>query len=394
MIAPKYLIILSNSMKILYVSENDPNDINSWSGTHYFIYNHLKEKYNVKWLSPKKNKPLIKYRNFINKIYYVFNRIGINFNFYNFYNCFVKSYYNSKSIGKRIKYENFDIIVAVASSTEIAFIKSKPIIYISDVSVTQYLNYYTDKTNILSVWESSYIEKRAISNADYVIYPSLWAKDYAFSKYKGCKNKYIKIPFGANVQLHYENHKINFVDDKKSFNILFVGKQWKRKGGEIVMKTFNKLSKKYDVKLTIVGCKPFDNKKFENIFIYPSLNKNNIKEMEILANLYFNSDVLFVPSRAECYGIVFAEAGFFGLPSITSETGGISEIIKNNVNGFTVPIDDNEEQVFYNIIEKLINNEKELLRLKNGANEYYKENLDWTIFYKTLDELILNIYGK
>lgn len=202
-------------MNILYVSENDPNDINSWSGTHYFIYKHLVEVYNVKWIYPEKNKLLIKYKTFVTYIYNLFNKLGVDFNFYNFYNCIIKSYFNSKSIQKKIKKENFDVIIAVASSTEIAFIKNKPIIYISDVSVSQYLDYYTDKTNILSFWESNYVEKKAINNSDYIIYPSLWAMKYALSKYKGDKSKYIKCSFGANIQFQDNNLKNNFVSEKK-----------------------------------------------------------------------------------------------------------------------------------------------------------------------------------
>ncbi|TSA49979.1 MAG: glycosyltransferase [Sphingobacteriales bacterium] len=41
-----------------------------------------------------------------------------------------------------------------------------------------------------------------------------------------------------------------------------------------------------------------------------------------------------VPSRAECYGIVFAEASSYGLPSVSTDTGGVSAVVKEGVNVF------------------------------------------------------------
>ncbi|MEW6305327.1 MAG: glycosyltransferase, partial [Verrucomicrobiota bacterium] len=48
---------------------------------------------------------------------------------------------------------------------------------------------------------------------------------------------------------------------------------------------------------------------------------------------------LIVPSRAEAYGIVFCEASSFGIPSLTTNVGGIPTVVRDGLNGRTFPLD-------------------------------------------------------
>ena len=47
---------------------------------------------------------------------------------------------------------------------------------------------------------------------------------------------------------------------------------------------------------------------------------------------------MFVPSRAEAFGLIFAEASAFALPSISTNVGGIPSAIRSGVNGATFPL--------------------------------------------------------
>jgi glycosyltransferase involved in cell wall biosynthesis len=59
----------------------------------------------------------------------------------------------------------------------------------------------------------------------------------------------------------------------------------------------------------------------------------------LITQLLHDSHFLFVPSRAEAFGIVFCEANAYGLPCLTSYVGGISTIVKDNINGMTFALD-------------------------------------------------------
>ncbi|MGG1601022.1 glycosyltransferase family 4 protein [Paenibacillus naphthalenovorans] len=51
-------------------------------------------------------------------------------------------------------------------------------------------------------------------------------------------------------------------------------------------------------------------------------------------------DVFVLPSRAEAFGSVFAEAALCGLALVGTRVGGIAEQIEHGVNGLLVPVDD------------------------------------------------------
>jgi glycosyltransferase involved in cell wall biosynthesis len=55
------------------------------------------------------------------------------------------------------------------------------------------------------------------------------------------------------------------------------------------------------------------------------------------ATIFQSIDICAVPSRCEeSFGLVAAEAGFFGLPVVASRRGGLPEIVEDGVTGFLV----------------------------------------------------------
>ncbi len=118
---------------------------------------------------------------------------------------------------------------------------------------------------------------------------------------------------------------------------------WERKGGQIVLETLNILKKKsIPVHLTIIGSRPPGYIEGKNdvadITVIPFINKHVEAEAEQLYNIFLNSDFLLLPTRAECAGDVFCEASAFGVPSITTNTGGVSTYVEDGVNGFALPL--------------------------------------------------------
>ncbi|HCO6567056.1 glycosyltransferase family 4 protein [Escherichia coli] len=56
--------------------------------------------------------------------------------------------------------------------------------------------------------------------------------------------------------------------------------------------------------------------------------------------VYRIASVVVMPSENEAFGMVLAEASAFGVPVIASETGGIPDVIQNNVTGTLLPVGD------------------------------------------------------
>ena len=51
-----------------------------------------------------------------------------------------------------------------------------------------------------------------------------------------------------------------------------------------------------------------------------------------------SSDILLLPTQAECAGIVFVEASAYSMPIFTHDTGGISNYVINGINGYRLPL--------------------------------------------------------
>jgi glycosyltransferase involved in cell wall biosynthesis len=81
-------------------------------------------------------------------------------------------------------------------------------------------------------------------------------------------------------------------------------------------------------------------------------------------NKMANSNICVVPSLAEAYGFVALEAMAAGLPVIASHAGGLTEIVRDGIDGFLVPPGDSAA-----ITEKLMMLlQNPALRAKMGAN--------------------------
>jgi len=83
-------------------------------------------------------------------------------------------------------------------------------------------------------------------------------------------------------------------------------------------------------------------------------------------------DIFVLPSRAEAFGSVFAEAALCRLALVGTEVGGIAEQIQHGKNGLLVPPDD--PQALCDSLETLILNSDYRQQLAHNAWEHAKRN--------------------
>lgn len=128
---------------------------------------------------------------------------------------------------------------------------------------------------------------------------------------------------------------------KKGNKILFVGKDFFRKGGVQVLDAFKLIDKEYPGKYTlyIAGPKkwPLHTPIPKNVVFLGLLTTNELIK-------YYNiADLFVMPSIFEAYGIVFAEALIFGLPCIGRNAFSMSEFIQPGVNGDLIDTEEPKE---------------------------------------------------
>ncbi len=186
-------------VKIGYLTSSDPNDRHSWSGTHYFIYKALQNKFeSVIPLGPFEPKFLF----FIGK---VFSRISLIFlnKRYDYAHSKMISKAYARYFDKKINSAKPDLIVAPSASTEIAYLQTRvPIVYVSDSTVQISLNYHKALSKLFSfsVNQSNLIEELAIKNSSLVVVSSQWAANSVINFYHKSPEKVSVFPFGANIE--------------------------------------------------------------------------------------------------------------------------------------------------------------------------------------------------
>jgi glycosyltransferase involved in cell wall biosynthesis len=120
--------------------------------------------------------------------------------------------------------------------------------------------------------------------------------------------------------------------------LLFVGREFTRKGGDLVVAALSILRRDVDplITLTVAGppAWPLPGE------VPPGVDFLGDRPLGEVARLYDSHDLFVVPSRLEPFGIVFAEATARGLPCVARNAYAMPEIIQTGRTGALVDGDD------------------------------------------------------
>lgn len=123
------------------------------------------------------------------------------------------------------------------------------------------------------------------------------------------------------------------VSKHDSFTISFIGYNFYQKGGHDLIEAFNKLRKKYDIRMIMKSEVP---KEYQNIEGITYLNGTMSRE-EMFDEIYLKSDVYAMPTYIDHFGLVYLEAMSAGIPIITTDQFNGPELIDGN--GFAIHTD-------------------------------------------------------
>lgn len=373
-------------MKIGFYSSTHLEDKRNWSGTMYRMYEQiLAQGHTVTWI-PKVKFSSIEEKLFfkIEKIYNkVFNR-GYNKHLFT-----IKAIIAANHLKKQLKELDVDILFVPAEVNDFVFLKTnKPIVYLNDANVAQLLNYYPYYTGfgILSKKETLYLEKKALQNTRVSIFSSEWASQYAINNYGITSNKVKTLKFGANIIVP---ECLELTKSNKEYVFLFLAVDWIRKRGSLAFDSLKILRKKgFVIKMVIIGCTPEINEDW--VEIIPFLNKNNLVEFNEIQNYLSTSHFLFVPTVADCTPIAFCEAAGYGLPVISTNTGGVGAHVENHYNGLI--LSESATEVHYaNAIEELLNNPKKIEEMSRNARKKYDSELNWEKWGEDFNKILMDL---
>lgn len=369
-------------LKIGYVVNADVHDKTQWSGTIFNLYNILSKNYEVE--------PIVLETKGLDRWYYIKQRFKQILTKKSSTNMMVSySKFKSRKLNNILQQseKEYDILFFPANSVAAAFVNTNlPIVYLSDATFHAMINYYLFNLDEGSIENGNIVEKNALVNANQIIYASDWSKNDAMNYYGINENKINVLPFGANLIDKY--NKKSF-ESNKEINLLFVGVEWERKGADIALECLEYLNQhsgaKY--KLTIIGLENPGNISIDNVNFVGFLNKNNQEDYDRLIKYYQESDIFILPTRAECAGIVFSEASMYGIPIVTYDTGGIQSYVEDGVNGFRLPLDKRGKD-FAEKIEYICNDSDTYMTYSKNSRRKYENSLNWDKWLESCDQVI------
>ena len=262
----------------------------------------------------------------------------------------------------------------------------QPVAFCADATFANMIDYYWDFSSLSKeyVRKGHLQESAALRRASLAIYPSEWAASSALQFYGADPAKVAVIPFGANLGAGNSRDQVHRWIACRRFEeirLLFVGKAWARKGGDIVVDAARHLvARGFKVRLDVVSAEmPRRLGILPWVVRHGFLDPGRADSAAVLADLFKSAHFVFIPSRAEAYGMAFAEASAFGVPAIGTDTGGIPSVVRNGVNGFTLPLSAGPAE-FAEMIAGAISNRKKYFALCRSSFDEFERRLNWRTF--------------
>ena len=361
-------------MNIAFLSSLNPNDQNNWSGTLYSLYTSLQKKHRVIWVGETVFAEVWEFHkaNFKNNETFFPENYALLF---------------GKSFSDLLKKECYDVIICRDYFFSAYLVSDVPLIYIGDTTFHLFNQYMSWQDESLAKLAEQ-LESLAIQKADKIIYCSEWAKQSAMQDYNADAKKIEVVEFGANI---IENIPIpdNVSPINAPCNLLFIGRNWNMKGGNKVLEIYHNLKGRgFQCTLTIIGSEPpMSLPNDPNIEIYPFIDKTNSNDRLKFHEILTRSHFLILPTRFDCFGIAFCEACAYGIPSLGTNVGGVSQVIKEGENGFLFNIDASSLE-YADKIEETFNNHTTYFELMKTARKDFEERLNWDIWLDKSNKII------
>jgi glycosyltransferase involved in cell wall biosynthesis len=295
---------------------------------------------------------------------------------------------------KKLEGQAYDVIFAPAAATGLAYLHtSVPIVYVSDVTFALLRNYYPEFTDLLQVSsrEGDIIEQAAIDGSRIALYSSQWAADSAVREYGAEPAKVRVIPFGANLDSAPRKEDLRRRAKTGRITLLFLAVNWQRKGGDVAYETLLSLTARgIDAELIVCGVAPPDGISHGNMTVIPFLSKDDPVQLQALTELFLTTDFLLLPTRYDCTPIVICEANAFGIPVVTTDTGGVSSLVVNGENGILLPPAARGDQ-YADAICALYRDDEHYAALHESSRAAYDTRLNWDSWAHSVGELFAEI---
>jgi glycosyltransferase involved in cell wall biosynthesis len=274
----------------------------------------------------------------------------------------------------------------------------QPIVIWTDATFASLVDFYPGFQRLCrhTLRDGHAMEQAALDRCSLVIYSSEWAAESALKDYRVSPAKVKVVPFGANLECKRTRTEVSALvaaRPRDRCKLLFVGVDWKRKGGDLAVATAERLnSGGVAAELIVMGCVP-SGPVPSYVRVVPYVNKGTAEGAALLDNTFAEAHFLLLPSVAECCAVVLAEACAFGVPSVVADVGGVRTAVRDGVNGAVFAREKFVDQATTYICE-LFRNPAGYRQLAAGAFAEFERRLNWRVAGAAVANLVHQVCGN
>jgi glycosyltransferase involved in cell wall biosynthesis len=165
---------------------------------------------------------------------------------------------------------------------------------------------------------------------------SNWTKDSVMRDYGIPEEKIVVLPPGVDTEQWSpppaEMREARLAATSQVPRVLFVGGDFERKGGTLLLDWFLDRGQQRCELHIVTRTPPILREPTPGLHLHTNLEAND----PLLIRLYRESHVFVLPTLADCFGIASIEAMATGLPVITTNVGGVPDIVDDGQQGFLI----------------------------------------------------------
>ncbi|HEX9952118.1 MAG TPA: glycosyltransferase family 4 protein [Rubricoccaceae bacterium] len=214
----------------------------------------------------------------------------------------------------------------------------------------------------------------------HAFYASAYAARSAIA-YSGADPEHVRVvPFGANLDIIPTEAEVAGAIGARpagACDMLFLGVDWYRKGGDVAVQVADALNASgVPATLSVVGCTPVLDQPRPYVHLHGFVSKATVEGRAKIEHLLATSHLLMMPVRAEAFGCVFCEASAYGVPSVTTRSGGAGSAVMDGENGLVFEPRASAAEIAARV-EALVRDRNAYQMLARRSRAVFDERLNW-----------------
>lgn len=369
-------------LEIVFLSSGDPLDVQTFSGTPFFMVEALRREFPDLEVLRRTRPP------WFDRFQRVVQRLTSNKANPYYWKWLNRTF--AASLARRYRGRRVLVIALVNATLVAELARLMPVINVTDATFELMQGFYQAFSTLSDAGaaRAEEDERESIVRSIHNSFPSGWAARSAISHYGALAADVSEISWGCNIP-DVPASAAGDVDQDAPCRLLFLGGDWLRKGGDVACEAVRILNERgFACELDIAGPGPIAGlPDLPYIRVRGFLSKADPAQFALLLDLVRNAGFLFLPTRQESWGMVFGEANAYGTPAVSRQTGGVGDVIENGVNGLVLPYAATAED-FADAIQRAWSDREGYRRLRATSRRTYETRLNWSVWAQKMRTIV------